>query len=182
MRTRNGLPFVLSLLLVAVACNEEVAGPIEQTPNLSFSQAAAKSPVIVTDNAGSGNFGVSTLIRHPSNARFSWTFTASGLTPGNAVTMWVFPAAGPPGLGGSGVVGGSGTVTLSGNNCLYPVATGKTPGAKPDCGLVDATALITLRLRDHGTWIRGNTAQFRQLNGGCPGGAGCSIPRKAVHP
>jgi len=176
---RRSSPILLLAVVFALACDQATTSPPEaafEAP-LFASQAASKSVVTVTANDFSGNFGTSTLIRHPSNGSFSWTLTASGLTPGNAFTIWVFP--GPPGLGPSGVVGGSGTVSVAGNNCLYP-APGKTAGSKPDCGLQDPNGAISIRLRDHGAKIPGNSEQTRMVNGGC--NPTCANVRRADHP
>ena len=182
MRTRAGITtLAIGVGLFALACEQATTSPPEpafEAPSFAMhSQAASKSVVTVTADDFSGNFGTSTLIRHPSNGSFSWRFTASGLTPGNAFTIWVFP--GPPDLGASGVVGGSGTVSVAGNNCLYPVP-GKTAGSKPDCGLRDPNGAISIRLRDHGAKIPGNSEQTRLVNGGC--NPTCANVRRADHP
>ncbi|MFU8832044.1 MAG: hypothetical protein ACNA7J_07800 [Wenzhouxiangella sp.] len=122
-----------------------------------------------------------------SDESFTVQFVAGGLAPGNAVTLWAFDATFAGGFLAGGVVGGSGTVNLAGNNCIYIMEpdedgfmapdVGFEPGGDRACDKINLGASLpqflppglNLWLLDHGPWTPGDTAAIWTWEG-LPGG------------
>jgi hypothetical protein len=135
-----------------------------------------------------------------------FTLTTSGLTPGDAVTLWLavfnnpeFCATNPctpadfanPAVDGTllntggRVIGPDGSATFGAYRAVGDV-TGARPGVGTLNGLVDPLrAQIHLVIRDHGVAQLGNPSvlqeQLTMFFGGCPAGVGCANLQASVN-
>ena len=188
-------PFAaLVLAAFAVACDEAPTVPETDAPPVAFSvQTTAGVPVFEFD--GTLVPGASSKITRNSRGATA-TLTTSGLTPGNAYTMWMVVFNEPdecattpctlddvePGTAAvvdviyvaGNVVGSNGTATFSGRRAAGDNS--KSLFAQlgaPAPGLIDPhLAEMHLVVRDHGPAIPGQiSSQIQTFEGACTGGS-----------
>lgn len=150
---------------------------VTQAPELSASQHGNSG--VVTETAALDALGPPpsqessvSLARNLRNGNLNWQLKASGLTPGNAYTVWIgnFPKFDDDGGWGSGgLVGGSGQVTAAGNHCVWDLVSfsegGFRPGTKPNCERIRVNEQVWFFLLDHGEWEPGDILERWDPNG-----------------
>jgi hypothetical protein len=174
MTTRRSLRHATSLLPALAALGVALAGceqaPLQppaaeplSTPEATAAMGGAHSETVALEPAREGVMGTSTLQRRENG--FSFRLSASGLMPGHPVTLWAIdPESGAVGRAAGGIVGGAGTVRLSGNQCVHPG--GKSPGTPPVCDLIDPSGDIAFALLEgEDAWTPGDQTSRRMPAG-----------------
>jgi hypothetical protein len=176
---RSPAPHAHPLLATLAFLGLSVAG-CERTPvqpsafdwvpssGLAAGVAASGAEIVPLEPVKPGVEGTSTL--HRRQQGFTVRIAATGLSPGHAVTLWATDIeAGRTGRVAGGIVGGAGSVTLAGNNCVHQG--GKEPGTPPDCNLIDPAGDIRFTLLESDEpWTPGDQS-VRWTPGGKPAAA-----------
>jgi hypothetical protein len=150
--TRRAYPLLATLAFLGLGlagCEQTPVqpSPSELTPSsgLAAQVASSGAEVVPLVPLKQGVEGTSTL--HRRQQGFTVRVEATGLSPGHAVTLWATDLqAGRTGRVAGGIVGGAGSVNLSGNNCVHPTPDGFVPGTPPVCDLIDPLGDIRFTL------------------------------------